>query len=128
MFRQRLWALMLAVVLLVGTLMPAQADVRQDYADAQQALEDYLMGGTDMSIVEIYNWFVSCGDYGMSYFLVLYAECLCAVEANNFSAAYSNINYLRTEREFVAYLAEHLGKFLRQGERVLICFRYREED
>ena len=27
----------------------------------------------------------------------------------------------------VAYLAEHLSKFLRKGERVLICFRYREE-
>jgi len=27
----------------------------------------------------------------------------------------------------VAYLAEHLGKFLRRGEQVLICFRYREE-
>ena len=27
----------------------------------------------------------------------------------------------------VAYLAEHLGKFLRQGERVLICFPYREK-
>lgn len=27
----------------------------------------------------------------------------------------------------VAYLAEHLRKFLRQGERVLICFPYREK-
>ena len=27
----------------------------------------------------------------------------------------------------IAYLAEHLGKFLKKGERVLICFRYREE-
>lgn len=27
----------------------------------------------------------------------------------------------------VAYLAEHMGKFLRQGERVLICFPYREK-
>ena len=27
----------------------------------------------------------------------------------------------------VAYLAEHLGKFLRKGERVLICFPYREK-
>ena len=27
----------------------------------------------------------------------------------------------------VAYLAEHLGKFLRPGERVLICFPYREK-
>ena len=27
----------------------------------------------------------------------------------------------------IAYLAEHLGKFLRQGERVLICFRHREK-
>jgi len=27
----------------------------------------------------------------------------------------------------IAYLAEHLGKFLKQGERVLICFRCREE-
>ena len=26
----------------------------------------------------------------------------------------------------VAYLAEHLGRFLKKGERVLICFRYRE--
>ena len=27
----------------------------------------------------------------------------------------------------VAYLAEHLGKFLKQGERVLICFPYRKK-
>ena len=27
----------------------------------------------------------------------------------------------------IAYLAEHLGKFLKQGEQVLICFRCREE-
>ena len=27
----------------------------------------------------------------------------------------------------VAYLAEHLGKFLRKNERVLICFPYREK-
>lgn len=27
----------------------------------------------------------------------------------------------------IAYLAEHLGKFLRKGERVLICFRCQEE-
>ena len=27
----------------------------------------------------------------------------------------------------IAYLAEHLGKFLRKGERVLICFPYREK-
>lgn len=27
----------------------------------------------------------------------------------------------------IAYLAEHLGKFLKQGEKVLICFRCREE-
>ena len=27
----------------------------------------------------------------------------------------------------VGYLAEHLGKFLRQGERVLVCFPYREK-
>lgn len=27
----------------------------------------------------------------------------------------------------IAYLADHLGKFLRKGERVLICFRCREE-
>ena len=27
----------------------------------------------------------------------------------------------------ISYLADHLGKFLRQGERVLICFPYREK-
>ena len=27
----------------------------------------------------------------------------------------------------ISYLAEHLAKFLRKGERVLICFRYREK-
>ena len=27
----------------------------------------------------------------------------------------------------VSYLAEHLGKFLHQGERVLICFPYRKK-
>ena len=32
-----------------------------------------------------------------------------------------------TVEKTVAYLAEHLGRFLKKGERVLICFRYREE-
>ena len=31
------------------------------------------------------------------------------------------------QEQTIAYLAEHLGKFLRKGERVLICFRCREE-
>ena len=32
-----------------------------------------------------------------------------------------------TVEKTIAYLAEHLSKFLKQGEKVLICFRYREE-
>ena len=32
-----------------------------------------------------------------------------------------------TVEKTIVYLADHLGKFLRPGERVLICFRYREE-
>ena len=31
------------------------------------------------------------------------------------------------QEKAIAYLAEHLAKFLRKGERVLICFRCREE-
>lgn len=31
-----------------------------------------------------------------------------------------------TAEKTIVYLAEHLGKFLRKGERVLICFRYRQ--
>lgn len=32
-----------------------------------------------------------------------------------------------TVEKTIAYLAEHLSKFLKKGEKVLICFRYREE-
>ena len=40
------------------------------------------------------------------------------------------VEYVRkpeAQEAAIAYLAEHLGKFLKQGERVLICFRCREE-
>ena len=32
-----------------------------------------------------------------------------------------------TVEKTIGYLADHLGKFLRKNERVLICFRYREK-
>ena len=32
-----------------------------------------------------------------------------------------------TVEKTIAYLAEHLSKFLKKGEKVLICFRYREK-
>ena len=64
MFTKRLCALLLALVLCFGVMLPAQArGVKENYEEAQEAFLSYLAGDPTYTITEIVNWLELCGRY-----------------------------------------------------------------
>ena len=105
MFTKRLCALLLALVLSIGVMLPAQArGVEYNLDEAIEALRGYLEGYTDYSIDSIVSWIQRC-EGRWSRELEEYAICLQEIEAENFMNIRGRIYDLNTER-FRAFLEE----------------------
>ena len=107
MFTKRLCALLLALVLSIGVMLPAQArGVKENYEEAQEAFLSYLAGDPTYTITEIVNWLEICGRYDWAPSLKEYAICLKEVEEGNFQMISGRIAKLRRDAAFSAYLEE----------------------
>ena len=107
MFTKRLCALLLALVLSIGVMLPAQArGVKENYEEAQEAFLSYLAGDPTYTITEIVNWLELCGRYDWAPSLKEYAICLKEVEEGNFQMISGRIAKLRRDAAFSAYLEE----------------------
>lgn len=82
-------------------------DVKAEYAEAQQALKDYLDGYSKYAIDEIVVWFGTCGNYMMSFRFSQYAQCLQAVEREEFGMIPFWLASMRQDKAFIAYLEEN---------------------
>ena len=107
MFTKRLCALLLALVLSIGVMLPAQArGVKENYEEVQEAFLGYLAGDPTYTITEIVNWLELCGRYDWAPSLKEYAICLKEVEEGNFQMISGRIAKLRRDAAFSAYLEE----------------------
>lgn len=109
---KRCLALLLMLCMLCTGFAPAYAvafDAREEAAGARQALQDYLNGYFGYSIDEIVNWFDICGNYMHSSSFKLYAQCLQAVEQDDFGMIPLWLQTMRQNQAFVKYLEE--GEF-----------------
>lgn len=52
---------------------------------------------------------------------------VCCMDSQTYLKIIEKIRKPEATEKSVCYLAEHLQKFLKKGERVLLCFRYREK-